>query len=248
MERGGPLVSIIIPAYNAGTFLSEAVQSAVGQGYRPLEVIIVDDGSTDRTAQVATGLGEPVRYVHQTNAGPAAARNRGLGMARGDVIAFLDADDLWADGALEVQIACLAANAQADIAQGLTQLFRLTEPEGARRFQPFGEPWHLMSLGAAAVRRAVFDKVGLFDEGMRSAEDLDWFLRAKEAGVALVRHQRVVLQYRLHGENVTRQKAWRDAHLAAAFKKSLDRRRRKGGDSALLSPCFSGDEEARGVP
>ena len=248
MSASGLLVSVIIPAYNAEAFLREAAASVLGQEYRPLEVIVVDDGSTDGTAQVAAGFGEAVRSLRQTNAGPAAARNRGITAARGEVFAFLDADDVWTDGALGAQMVFLASNPSAGIALGLTQLLRLTETQGAPRFEPFGEPWHLLHLGAAVVRRAVFQRVGHFDESMRSAEDLDWFLRANESGVSLARHGRVVLRYRLHGENVTQQKAWRDAHLALAFKKSLDRRRERGGDAAPLSPWFGGDGQEAESP
>jgi glycosyltransferase involved in cell wall biosynthesis len=248
MERGDLLVSVIIPAYNAEIFLREAIGSVLGQAYRPIEVNVVDDGSTDGTAQIAAGYGDAVKCIRQPNAGPAAARNRGIAAAQGDVLAFLDADDVWTEGALEAQMSCLASNPSARIALGLTQLLRLTDTKGVPRFEPFGEPWHLLSLGAAVVRRAVFQRAGHFDESTRSAEDIDWFLRAREAGVTLARHERVVQHYRLHGGNMTRQKAWRDAHLTAAFKKSLDRRRQQGGDAAYLSPWFAGNGQEPETP
>lgn len=240
MEWGRPSVSVVIPTYNSEAFLADAIGSAQRQSHCPLEIIIVDDGSTDSTAAVAAGFGTGIRYTYQANAGPSAARNTGLKMATGDIIAFLDADDLWAERALEAQIGCLAADPHLDIALGLTQVLRLAEPASLARFEPFGEPWHLLSPGAAAIQRAAFSRVGGFDESMRSAEDLDWFLRANEAGVIMARHNHVVLQYRIHGGNVTRQKAWRDEHIAAAFKKSLDRRR-LGEDVARLAPWFAAD-------
>jgi GT2 family glycosyltransferase len=109
------------------------------------------------------------------------------------------------------------------------------------RFESFGDAWHLFQLGAAAIRRETFEKVGLLDESMRSAEDLDWFLRARETGISLTLNPRVVLHYRLHGANISRQKAWRDAHLAAAFKKSLDRRRQREEGLSPLPAWFAVD-------
>ena len=89
------LISCIVPVFNGERYLAEALDSILAQTWRPLEVIVVDDGSTDGTAHIAAGYGAEVSYIHQANAGPAAARNRGLDAARGEFIAFLDADDLW---------------------------------------------------------------------------------------------------------------------------------------------------------
>src|ERR1017187_10588057 len=98
-----PLVSVIIPAYNAAHFLPNAVASVRRQSYEPLEILIVDDGSRDDCARVAAELGETVRYVRQEQAGPAAARNRGLELAQGEFIGFLDADDEWPEQKLSIQ-------------------------------------------------------------------------------------------------------------------------------------------------
>ena len=89
------MISCIVPVYNGERYLAETLQSILGQRVGPLEVIVVDDGSTDGTAGVARRFGSAIRVLHQTNAGPAAARNLGLSEARGDFVAFLDADDLW---------------------------------------------------------------------------------------------------------------------------------------------------------
>ncbi len=101
------MVSAIIPVYNGEAFLADAVKSILKQNYQPLEIIIVDDGSTDSTAQVGARFGDAVRYHYQSNAGPPAARNKGLQMARGNVITFLDVDDLWRNDKLQLQISHL---------------------------------------------------------------------------------------------------------------------------------------------
>src|SRR3982074_3555445 len=98
-----PLVSVIVPVYNGERFLAETLQSIINQQYRPLELIVIDDGSTDQTARIATSVSE-VRYFYQRNQGVANARNAGLAAARGELIAFLDADDLWQPNKLSLQV------------------------------------------------------------------------------------------------------------------------------------------------
>src|SRR5262249_23296673 len=107
-----PLVSVIVPVYNGEKYLRFALESVVGQKHRPLEIIVVDDGSTDSSAAIAKGFTE-VRYLHQANAGVASARNTGLKAATGAFIAFLDQDDLWLPGKLDRQASFLHENAQA---------------------------------------------------------------------------------------------------------------------------------------
>src|SRR5208283_2367398 len=102
-----PLVSVVIPTYNCGRYICETVESALGQTYSPVEIIVVDDGSTDDTRERLTTYGDRVRYIYQQNTGPAVARNRGVQDAQGDWIAFLDADDLWLPYRLELQVELL---------------------------------------------------------------------------------------------------------------------------------------------
>src|SRR6476469_10004419 len=101
MVRVGPLVSVVIPAYNAERFLGEAIESVLAQGYAHFELIVVDDGSSDRTAEVARSFGDRVRTIEQENSGVSAARNAGTRAAGGELLAFLDADDRWSPGWLE---------------------------------------------------------------------------------------------------------------------------------------------------
>jgi len=99
-----PLVSVIIPTYNHGRFVSAAVESALHQDYRPLEIIVIDDGSTDATRAVLAPFGDSIMYVYQNNAGLPSARNAGINIAKGDFVAFLDADDIWCSNKLSVQM------------------------------------------------------------------------------------------------------------------------------------------------
>lgn len=223
----GPFVSVVIPVFNGEAFLREAVESVLAQKYSPLEIIIVDDGSTDGTETVARSLPEPVRYLRQNNAGPAAARNRGIEHAQGSLIAFADADDLWPAAKLELQLPYFNDPA-IEIVMGRIQQVHLSNAE------EFGEPAFSVNLGSAVIRKTVFERVGLFDETMRYSEDVDWFMRAREGGVAIVTIDAVTLLYRQHEQNMTRGKSTSELNVLKALKRSLDRRREQTGVAAAL--------------
>ncbi|HEY0727407.1 MAG TPA: glycosyltransferase family A protein, partial [Pyrinomonadaceae bacterium] len=197
-----PLISVIIPAYNCERFLREAVQSVLDQKYSDLEIIIVDDGSTDGTASVAKSFPEPVRYLHQTNQGPSAARNRGIERAQGSLIAFADADDLWPADKFEQQLPYLIQDPTTDIVLGRIQLAKWSETDnGQTRVEEFAEPVFSVNLGSAIIRKSVFERVGLFDETMRYSEDVDWMMRAREGGAKIVTIDAVTLFYCRHDQN-----------------------------------------------
>jgi glycosyltransferase involved in cell wall biosynthesis len=230
-----PLVSVVIPVFNGERFLREAVQSVLDQEYSDVEIIIVDDGSTDGTANVARSLPETVRYLHQRNQGPAAARNRGIEHARGSLIAFADADDLWPADKLALQLPYLISDPKTDIVLGRIQQVRLSETDtGHTRAEEFAEPAFSVNLGSAIIRKSVFERVGLFDETMRYSEDVDWFLRAREAGAAIVTIDAVTLLYRQHEQNMTRGKSTSELNVLKALKRSLDRRRERTGFAPAL--------------
>ena len=233
-----PLVSVVIPVFNGERFLREAVQSVLHQEYSPVEIIVVDDGSTDGTANVARSLGETVRYLHQANQGPAAARNRGIEHAQGSLIAFADADDLWPPAKLELQLPYLIRDPRIDIVLGRIQQVLLSETvNGPTRAEEFGEPGFSVNLGSAVIRKSVFERVGLFDETMRYSEDVDWFMRAREKGTAIVTIDDVTLFYRQHEQNMTRGKNTSELNVLKALKRSLDRRREHTGVASAL-PTF----------
>jgi glycosyltransferase involved in cell wall biosynthesis len=236
MDRGRPSISVIIPVFNGAAFLAEAVASVRAQKIPAGEIIIVDDGSTDDSAAVAAGLGKDVRYVYQPNRGPHAAQNTGLGLARGDVIAFLDADDRWPEDKLSVQLPLLEADPKPAVALGFLQYIRLRETPGRPAdYLPFLEPFFGANcFGAALFRREAFAKVGPLDGTMSYGGDVDWFLRAREQDLAIAAVDRVTLFYRLHPGNLTRHKTLRDHFLLLALKQSLDRRRSADGEVADL--------------
>lgn len=228
-----PLISTIVPAYNAEPHLAETVESIRRQRYPALEIIVVDDGSTDGTAAVARSLGDAVRYVAQANRGAPAARNRGLEVARGALIAFIDADDLWTEDKLELQAARLAEDPGIDFVLGMTQLIRLTDREdGAPAWLPYGPPGLIPSLGSALFRRSLFDRLGHLDESLRMDDDVDFFLRALETDARMAVVSRVVQYYRRHDSNITNARDANMRFFLVAIKKSLDRRRAAPGSVA----------------
>ena len=224
-------VSVIVPVHNGAKFLAEAVASIRQQSYQPLEIIIVDDGSTDETAELVPTLGQDIQYTFQANSGPGAARNTGLTMAQGDLITFLDVDDLWPPEKLHTQVRYLKDDPSVDVVLGKTQFIRLPGAIGID-MQPDG-PDHTMVnvyLGSSVFRNSVFDKVGQFDETLRYSEDHDWFLRAREKNISIRIIETVTLYYRLHASNMTRDKNAQDLLLTKVLKMSLDRRRKQSQD------------------
>jgi glycosyltransferase involved in cell wall biosynthesis len=240
-----PSVSVIIPSYNAAQFLREAVASVRAQEYSPIEIIIVDDGSTDNTAETIQSLGESVRHVRQANAGPAAARNRGLAEAQGEWIAFLDADDLWPTDKLRVQAARLEADLSLDVVLGRVQYYHGTGVEKTDlRYEGPDDTLVNVHLGSGLYRRTAFDRVGLFNPTLRFSEDHDWFLRARELGVRITILNHITLLYRLHGKNMTRTEPTGDYNLLKVLKASLDRRRALGRGRVCPVPRFADCDEA----
>jgi glycosyltransferase involved in cell wall biosynthesis len=246
MAAESPLVSVVMPAYNAQEFLAEAIESVERQAYEPLEVILVDDGSTDNTARVVSAFGERVHYFLQAHRGVAAARNMGLRLAKGELIAFLDADDLWPEQALRLELEILAKAQEVDAVMGLVQYVRISiDSSGQGIWQEIAEPTLSCNLGTALFRRCVFERVGHFDETLEQSEDLDWFMRLREHGVTIQVMNRVTLLYRIHTQNISRDRSVRLKLMMRALKQSLDRRRGKGEAASslprLVNPRLSKD-------
>jgi glycosyltransferase involved in cell wall biosynthesis len=222
------LVSVIIPVYNGERYLGGAIENILAREYRPIEIVVVNDGSTDNSDAVARRYRKDIVYTAQENRGPGAARNKGLRLASGDIVGFLDVDDLWTDNKLQVQIECLAANPSVEIVLGLTQLMKVRSgEEGEPKFEKWHDPFCALLVGAALFRRSVFDNIGFFDETFYHSEDTDWFLRIREAGVSTRIMEEVSLFYRWHESNMTLDTAECNRYLIRALKKSLDRRRRE---------------------
>ncbi len=228
MKSKKPLISVIVPVFNAAGFIRESVTSILGQNYHPLELIIVDDGSTDNTEDVVGRLKEELIYIKKDNGGPSSARNRGLQEAKGDFISFLDADDLWLPGKLELQMKRFESDPETEIVLGFTKRFLSPGVEPPPDFDPEKDdkPQLVLHVGAGLYRKSVFDRIGLFDEKMLFSEDIDWFLRAIETNRRISVLKKTVQLYRIHQANLTGDKEKNQHYLLRAFKASLDRRRK----------------------
>ncbi len=227
------LVSVIIPVFNGERFLADAIRSASGQSYQPIQIIVVDDGSTDGTGRIAHTFADRITYVRQENRGPAAARNAGLRHAQGALIGFLDSDDLWAPGKVALQVDALEKSPSFDIALGRLQRLKLAE---GNRFVPHDGPELALNLGASLIRKQVFDRVGMFNESLRFADDWDWYMRARELGVSILVQDEAVLFYRRHQDNLTNQEETNNQATALILKRSLERRRKQHGTASSLPP------------
>ncbi|HQA82534.1 MAG TPA: glycosyltransferase [Syntrophales bacterium] len=222
-----PLVSVIIPVYNGENFIREAVDNVLSQKYPALEIIIVNDGSTDGTEAVIGQLPADIRYFSQTNSGPAAARNKGIQDASGEFITFLDADDLWPENNLNVMVDEMLKNPDMEVIRGYAQLMEVNKKTG--NYEYVGNPKESFPhyIGAAIYRRSAFEKVGLFDPMLRFGEDSDWFLRAADLNLNMKRLEETSLFVRRHGGNMTEGRNMLELNVMKVFKKSLERRRMK---------------------
>jgi glycosyltransferase involved in cell wall biosynthesis len=246
--RSAPSISVVVPVHNGGPFLEAAVESIERQDRRyDLEIIVVDDGSTDDTPDVIGRLGGRVRTMRQDQSGPSAARNTGISTATGELLAFLDADDRWPDDKLEYQVAALVDDPALDVVLG--RISYLPLGGGITPDVAFEDPERRtisnVHLGSGLYRRRSFDRVGGFDETLRFSEDHDWFLRAREAGLRIRILDRVTLLYQLHDRNMTRGRGPDQVMLAEVLKRSLDRRRRRTGVAGDLPRWSSYDDRIR---
>jgi hypothetical protein len=219
-----PLVSVVVPVHDGAAFVGEALQSIAAQGYPWLEILVVNDATTDDTTRVlAASPVEHRSFEFETNQGPAEARNRGVREAAGDYLAFLDVDDLWPAGRLERMMDVLAADESIDVVCGRAQML---EKDGAE-FRETGDPKKSFPfyVGAALYRRRAFLKNGPFDRTFRFGEDSDWYLRAFENGLNCCQIDDVTLYVRRHERNMTRGKTNLELNQARVFKARLDRMR-----------------------
>jgi glycosyltransferase involved in cell wall biosynthesis len=232
MRETEALVSVIIPVFNGEGLIEDAVRSIRHQSAGLVEIIVVDDGSTDGTARAVAGLGPDIRYLPQVNRGPAAARNRGLRAARGGLIAFLDQDDLWAPEHLCIRMQALIRDVSAQVAMGRTQAMILAgRTEQGPAFEEYSRPWLAPHVGSALFRRGVFDRIGTFDEGLEAcSDDLDWFFRARERGTPIALVDAVTYLFRIHEANASRDADFRRRALLEAVTASV-RRRQRGTDA-----------------
>lgn len=198
-------VSVLTPVFNCEKFVGEAIESILAQTRKVDEIIVINDGSTDGTMSVLKRYATDIRIIDLPHAGGARALNVGLEVATGDILCFLDADDLWTEEKTERELKVLSSDASLDAVFGLVRQFEGNEPvpmtEILRRAHP---PQSGISKNAMMIRRSAFDRVGAFGRSLRAAEFSEWYMRATTAKVRSRMLDVVVAFRRLHDSNTGR--------------------------------------------
>ncbi len=241
-----PTISVIMPAYNVEQYLAASVESVLAQTYRDWELVIVDDGSTDRTGRIADEYAarDPrVRVIHQRNGGLSAARNTAMRYARGEFFALLDSDDLWDPDFLAAQMATFASAQHTDVVTGNARNLgghwhgKPARPWPDKRPQPVladilrdEEAVFIMSV----FHRSVYQTVGDFDERLRSNEDYDYWLRAAASGFRFVRNDRPLGDYRRRDDSLSASDVRMLGGLLTVYRKLRPALADRPGELAIL--------------
>lgn len=228
MTSNLPLISTIIPVYNCEKYLSSAIDSVLGQTYPNIEIIVVNDGSTDRSSEVAHKYGNRIKYIYQENSGIGAARNKGINNARGEFLSFLDADDLWVNEKISIQYDILMSDESPDVVYGHVKQFLSPEIEHEikhkYRCPEQSMPGRLAST--MLISKEKFLSVGLFTQTKSVGVDLDWYLRATESDLKINMLEDILLKRRIHTSNIGILQKNKRSDYVKHLKESLDRRRR----------------------
>jgi glycosyltransferase involved in cell wall biosynthesis len=225
----GALVSVVMPALDEEAFIAEALQSVLAQTYRPVEIIVVDDGSSDRTADIAVEHG--VRVVRRPHGGQAAARNAGVAVARGAYWAIFDADDVMPPERLSRQVAYLEEHPELGIVLGLAEAFVSPGEPRPPHFNPIWDDGPYRGhWGTLLARRSVADLVGPFNEALALGEDVEWMGRANAAGVPVGYVDHVCLRYRIHRGNTSSDIGANRRATLSVLRASVRRRRAEPAD------------------
>ena len=227
MSEANPLISVIIPVYNYERYLAQAIKSVLAQTYRPVEIIVVDDGSTDGSAEVAKRITSPVKYCFQHHSGIGAARNCGIHLAQGDFLAFLDADDLWMKDKLARQMKAFNDNPELDMVFGYARQFYSPDLAKSMKEKVHYSRETMPAYGACTllIKREAFLRVGFFATGWCVGEFIDWYLKAMELRLKSLMLPAVLMKRRVHGKNTVIRHTDSKTDYLHILKASLDRRR-----------------------
>ena len=221
------LISVPMCVYNGETYLAEAIDSVLEQTYPNIEVIVVDDGSTDRSADIARGYGNRVLYIHQPHQGIGVARNRGLAACRGEFIAIQDADDLWIPQKLAIQHRAIQQRPEAGMVNGRVRNFISPElnPKKFEHVTISNQSIRARVFCAALIRRTVFELIGVLPTEGRVGQDTDWFMRFADSGIPVIDLPDVLTYRRIHQNNQGFRERSSQHERLHWLKRGLDRRR-----------------------
>jgi glycosyltransferase involved in cell wall biosynthesis len=220
-----PFVTVVIPAFNAERYITQAIDSVLHQTCGMFEVIVADDGSTDQTRSVVERFGPLVRYEYQRNAGPANARNRGIELASADFVAFLDADDVWHPEKCAVQMAHF--NEFPQLVGSAAHVRNFLSEDAATGTAPQGQ---VVTLGTTLmVRRSLFDAVGMLNPEYWHRDLQDLLVRAEDRGFKIEILPDVLAQRRIHSNNMSSHRSGADQLELIAITRARHARRRAAG-------------------
>lgn len=223
----GQDVSVIVPCYNAQAYLEQALESILNQTVAPAEIIVVDDGSDDHSAEVARSVSSRIQVVQQANQGCAAARNAGAALAKGTWLAFLDSDDTWTPDSLELRIRSINSDPEARVVFGAVEQYICPEidPERAERFELPEGINTARAAGSMLIEVSTFNSIGGFDTEFRHAEMMDFSTRLDEAGFKVMSTNDLLLRRRIHGGNKVLQKNAFKASVLRVLRNAAKRRK-----------------------
>lgn len=226
-----PRVSVVMPVYNRAAYVAEAIESVLAQTLPPHELIVVDDGSTDDSVTVVERFAGPrLRVVRQENGGIGAARNHGLALVTGELVAFIDSDDLWEGDKLALQVEAMRRNEDVPLVFGhLVEFLTPERAEELRSLRVATDPVPGLCATTLLLRRDAAERIGPFDEKLRVGEFIDWMARAKDLGLASRVLPEVVARRRVHGGNTVLTRSNTD--YLHAIKGALDRRRARAANA-----------------
>jgi glycosyltransferase involved in cell wall biosynthesis len=219
-----------MPCFNSARYVGAAIDSALKQSHSPARIIVIDDGSTDGSEAMIRSYGARVEYFHQSNGGPASARNSGLLRTQAEYVAFLDADDIWTPDSLESRLRLLVERPEIDgVFAALSQFLSpelVSTLAASRQFDP--TPSVARFPSTLLVRRKSFQQAGLFDASLRVGEMLEWVARAEAAGLRFELLDHLVLMRRIHDSNSLQRAGSSSADYLKAIKGVLSRKRSAG--------------------
>jgi glycosyltransferase involved in cell wall biosynthesis len=224
-----PLVSVVIPTFNRAQWVGEAIQSVLEQGYARLELIVVDDGSDDQTQDVVQRFGTALTYVRQAHRGVSTARNRGVEAAHGELLAFLDSDDLWRPGKVMAQVALFQQQPQVQACYTDEIWMRRGVRVNPKRIHQKHEGWIflqslprcIISPSSIMLRRTLWDCLGGFDERLPACEDYDLWLRLTATVPVALLPQRLIVKRGGHADQLSRCVPVLDQYRITALEKLL---------------------------
>ncbi len=221
-----PTISTIIPVFNAAKYIEEAIESVLAQNVTNHELVLLNDGSTDRSAEILNKYKSKATVIHSSNRGTAITLNEAVKLSNGEFLTFLDADDIWLPDKLNLQLASFNKDTELDCCFGHINQFISPELpiEIQSRFIIPTDPQPGYNRQSLMVKRKSFIKVGYFDEALKTGEFIDWYLRAKSKNLKMNMLSEVVTNRRIHDKSMGSSHD-HDSQFAIIMKRHLDRKR-----------------------